>query len=197
MTGRQIGLLCISFLAVVLVLPHDWPVSRYATSVWAIETETGYCSATLVGANGMYLTASHCVDPGETPKTRSNGAVMKEVLRDAKADLLVLQAPPLGVPLLVAARVPRAGEEVLQLGYGLQSKIITALAGRWIGMVEDGVTVIDGGTIIGMSGGPVVNRQGQIVGLVHAAIIAPNTMYQVTQVTALGPIQAAVKQFAR
>ncbi len=186
--------------AVIGLGADDWPVKKYAAYVTLIESETRYCSSVLVGANGLYLTAEHCIatseEAGETLKTPANGFPVKVLDRDSVADLAVFQALPLGTVVKVAKKEPKPGEQVLSLGYGNHAKILTGMPGWWIGEVDENVVVHSGVSLPGMSGGPVLNRHGELVALVEASVVFPSHG-SVSAVTRLSAIQAAVKKYAK
>jgi len=189
-----ITLLFVLWALVPLASLEGWPVARYTRSIFPLETSDTFCSSVLVGANGVYLSARHCHESGGPIAVR--GVEAKLLYENADVDLLVVQAPVFGTPLPVAAKPPAAGAEVIALGFGNASPILTPFPAIWIGEVEAGISVVSTGAMQGMSGGALVTRKGQLVGILRSDYgVPPGT--HVTDLVPLEAVQAAVKQFVR
>jgi S1-C subfamily serine protease len=189
-------ILTTGFLTLVLALPlsaHSWVsvVQKLAPSIVRLETQMHYtCTGFSIG-EGYFMTAHHCLN---TDNFENEGAsdsfppTMSIVWRNAKifvAPEIVYDDAALDVTVLhgrlyLPALRPElrtfAGEPVATYGYGygqeqpffrhgyVASPSNTLpwghnLAGQWF--------VIDTPYIGGMSGGPVVNEKGRVVGLVQ------------------------------
>lgn len=131
------------------------------------------------------LTASHVVDGARQVSLRLTGAepVLGEVVgidRATDTALVRTSAPLTGAPLeLAAAGETAVGTEVAALGYPLgDAELGTALA-RLTSVSESAVVndhpaqdllVVDATLRVGMSGGPVVDAQSRVRGMIVAAI---------------------------
>lgn len=137
-------------------------------------------TAFLISAAGHLLTANHVVQ-GRTNVTihMADRAVPARVLlRDPANDVALLQADITGTPLpLASAATVSRGQEVMSLGYPLvdmQGESQKAGFGRVNALsgLEDDIRFMqmDVPTQPGNSGGPLLNQQGQVIGIVTATI---------------------------
>jgi hypothetical protein len=169
-----------------------WPLEKVFRSIARLDMEDGSCTATSVGGKyGFYLTAAHCIPDEGSPYIAGRPGLLVEV--DAVHDLAVYSLMgQKGQPPIELGLSPQIGDEVLAVGYG----------GGWdfpsvspIGVVfannalppwaqDEGIEYRFDSAVPtgGMSGGPVINRKGQIVGLVKCG----------AQLTGCGPTYSAV-----
>jgi S1-C subfamily serine protease len=152
--------------------------SRVLKSVFTVETERGLGSGFIAwrDADASYLlTANHVVEgqvTGAVTVSRKGGSWSGEVdAVDPKHDLaeIRISAKPAGArPLWQAPRTrpPRAGDELLLLGspYGLYGTVTTGIVSR----VTSRVIQTDAAANPGNSGGPALDRQGNVVGVLVA-----------------------------
>lgn len=137
-------------------------------------------TAFLISAAGHLLTANHVVQ-GRTNVTihvAGREVPARIVLRDPANDVALLQAEITGIPLpLASAATASRGQEVMSLGFPLvemQGESQKAGFGRVNALsgLEDDIRYlqIDVPTQPGNSGGPLLNQQGQVIGIVSATI---------------------------
>jgi S1-C subfamily serine protease len=152
--------------------------SRVLKSVFTVETNTGLGSGFIAwrDGNGSYLlTANHVVEGhliGDVTVSRKGGSWSGEVSAvDPKHDLAVIRisAKPAGArPLWQAPRTgpPRAGDQLLLLGspYGLYGTVTTGIVSR----VTTRAIQTDAAANPGNSGGPALDREGNVVGVLVA-----------------------------
>ena len=170
-------------LALLLLLSADWtPIAgKLSKSVVYIETSQGSCTGFVINADAKnkdkedvdyVLTAAHC-----------NGAEMyadqtaaKVLWLDTKKDLMVLEVSDLNRPALKLAKDnPKIGDEIASLGYGwgLERPMFRTahVSDDNTYIPEDGIggpfMVIDAQFVPGMSGGPVINANGEVVLIVQ------------------------------
>jgi S1-C subfamily serine protease len=154
----------------------DWVVvaERLEESVMQISDT---CSAFSIDDDRDYvLTAKHCTPDDPTKPTIVDLVPAKVVADDVQYDFTVLHVPGMDKRALALAEdEPKAGTEVISLGYGMGLKkwmfrhawvsnrqlSIPDLDGEWI--------MIDGAFVGGQSGGPVVNAAGEVVAVVQRA----------------------------
>ena len=160
----------------------------------------GVGSGFFISPEGLVVTAYHVVDTSEIPE-RYKGNVeflavtpdeqeysLKLVGFDAYLDLAVMQAEVVGeVPFLpLAESLPRVGSEVVAIGNSRDS-FLEARAGRvtQIGVdaprarFADDTIQLTAALAPGDSGGPVINEQGEVLGVV--SYIALNNSQEVPQ----------------
>ena len=194
---RTVLSVVIFILALVVGLGADgWPVKDYRGALHAIIAGDNFCTAVKVGDNGILLSVAHCVE-GDKPIVHvDTGRDVVLLERNETMDIVVLQMAIGGKPLKVAKKEPEMGDETLSLGFG--NTDLTPLPGYWIGKVggkEDPMTVLTVSAIHGMSGGPVVNRKGEIVGLVRGVVDTDSV--NVTLLVTLKTVQEAVKRWVK
>ena len=151
--------------------------ARVLKSVFTIETDRGLGSAFVGWRDGdsTYLvTANHVVEGqlGDVSIRRKGGAWSGEVAgTDPKHDLAIVRmdAQPAGaVPLWQTPRtkLPQVGDQLLLIGspYGLYGTVTTGVVSR----VTSTAIQTDAAANPGNSGGPALDRQGDIVGVLVA-----------------------------
>lgn len=147
-----------------LQVDHAWK-----TTEWREHQVMWVCSG-FVWRNGLVLTAGHCVKG----LIKADG-LNAEILRvDHVMDLALLRVPTAQKPSLpVAERQVDRFEDLTGIGYAWGLTRPSVLAERLFlvhvapdeGMVPG--LLVQGGYIGGMSGGPVVDARGEVVGLVQ------------------------------
>lgn len=177
---------CIVFLAFLAGLTGPWSFrynsgpSAKATSspssavVKVIVGGSGHGSGVHIGG-GYVVTAAHVIGDG-TPvvrvKSMGGGEIVAEILwRNDAADIALLRsALPDDRRADLACRMPVVGEEVLAEGNPANLEFLTS----WLkvsGRVEErgrwrSAMVVNGTILQGMSGGPLFDREGRVLGIV-------------------------------
>jgi S1-C subfamily serine protease len=125
------------------------------------EPEKTYICTGVVVPDKVVVTARHCVGN----RMLVNGAPTALVKVDNELALVTL---PVGVevpPIKIASGV-KIGEPVIASGYG--DNILMSLQ-RHVAFFIDGDIATDGAFVHGMSGGPIVNSKGELVGIIQRA----------------------------
>lgn len=164
-------LLLVSFAAV----PPNRAVSHVPRSM--IQTSSIYpggekqmrCSGFVVDAvRGFAVTAEHCVVDGQIAFLVDD--LPSEVVRTSEWLALVRVPTMTKPPLEIAKKRPDLSAPTWGFGWAFGQKFLAlerAVAGY------DGTDLVVGGAFIeGMSGGPVVNDQGQVVGVIQGGVPA-------------------------
>lgn len=155
---------------------------KLLNSVVAVTYEgEGSCSAFVIDAErDLVLTAAHC-GTSSTARIYVDFVPAREVARDNRQDLLVLEVKDVGddrPALKLADKDPKLGDEVASLGfgYGLQKPMfrVAHVAGVDVQVQIENVKggpflVFDAAFVGGQSGGPVVNAAGEVVAIVQLA----------------------------
>lgn len=173
MRSLLVGLVLLG--SVVPAWANEWTAAleKLKQSVVALTMKDGgWCTAWVVdGTKNLVITAYHC--KGEEMMVDGMPAFL--VKQDVKRDLLVLRVPDLDRPaLVVAPGDPAPGDHAMAygFGYGLETAnprevqigdVNTDVEEKgWPGpLISTNITFEPG-----MSGGPVVNLQGEVVMLV-------------------------------
>jgi S1-C subfamily serine protease len=145
-------------------------------------SEGGFGTGVIVNASGVILTALHVVDDATTIRlsfvdgTRSNGQI---VSADPSNDIAVLvpERPPQPIVPAVLGGGGQIGDEAYVVGHplgfvgSLTSGVISGLE-RTVetpdGTMLRGLIQFDAAVNPGNSGGPLLNRGGQVIGIVTA-----------------------------
>lgn len=160
----------------------DWPAINEAVSQAVVRIQVTTCDGSGSGS-GFYL------DPSTIVSNRHVVADSTRLGIDRPADLgfasaahttgdgadvaLIASPQPAAAALQLASRDPVPGDRIEVLGYP-EGGELTISPGRVIDIVEDGRDAAgpmihsDARVRPGNSGGPMINAQGQVVGLVRA-----------------------------
>ena len=155
---------------------------RTRASVVRIETDLGSGSGFVIDPNGLILTNNHViVDADEITVTMEDGTSFNgRVLgRDMVRDLALIEIDAEHLPALELGDLSRVAlaSDVLVLGFPLDSSdlvvtrgVVSAVKGddtRNITWVQTDATINPGN-----SGGPLLNLQGQVIGVVSTKFVA-------------------------
>ena len=141
-----------------------------------MEGAQGICSGSIISKSGIILTCAHCFEHKGVRKVfikTAAGRVMlaQPLMIDTKRDLALIA--PLhysgAFPHFDFGRKPRVGQQVISMGSPLNIAH-TATVG-WVSNLSDVAYVYHSAFINpGNSGGPLLDLQGQIVGVNEATI---------------------------
>lgn len=161
---------------------QEWTntVTNVLKSVVYVESDAGSCSGFVIDATRKYvMTAAHC-DAEDGGIVWIDRVIGKIISKDTKKDLAVFEVKDLDASrpaLTLAIRDPKIGEEVMSIGYGMalerpffRKAMISDTATQ---IPEDGIggpyITVDAAFVGGQSGGPVVNKAGEVVMIVQRA----------------------------
>ncbi len=172
------------FLTLLIAIPLLFPISAFASSwiavaaktavsVVYIETDEGSCTGMVINHEKDYvLTAAHC----EGAKMYVDQSAADIVSKDTKKDFMVLHVKDMKKPALaLATDDPQIGDEVASFGYGygLERPMfrVTHVADNKTYIPFEGVggplMAYDTTFVPGQSGGPIIDSEGKIVGIVQ------------------------------
>src|SRR5437762_1335879 len=146
------------------------------------HTEKSLGSGFVINPDGFIVTNSHVVDGAKDIRvTLADGRELPATVlgRDPRTDLVLLKVDAKGLPVVPLGDSARleVGESVMAIGnpYGLEQTVTTGIIsakGRVIGEGPyDDFIQTDASINPGNSGGPLINAQGQAVGI-NAAIFS-------------------------
>lgn len=130
----------------------------------------------IVQPEGYVLSCDHVV-PGEEPDSTvvvmgsvggryEHSYPLTVIRRDKEADLILLRLPQKSWHSLKSSAEANRGSEILAIGFPM-AKDVVDVPGFITGVDDDGRWLTDDGFTYGMSGGPVFNRSGALVGIVE------------------------------
>ncbi|HTQ31473.1 MAG TPA: trypsin-like peptidase domain-containing protein [Opitutaceae bacterium] len=162
-----------------LVLPADFPT--LVDGVVMIKPGAGFGTGFVITENGYALTAAHVVSGLKTVSVRlHNGLVLDaEVVRvDEGADVALIKLPGTShKPVELAPDKPAVGMDV----YAIGNPALEELSSSVTKGVVSGNREIDGHKLIqtdvsanpGNSGGPLISKDGRVIGIVCSKIAGP------------------------
>ncbi len=159
-------------------------VAGASPAVVGIERRRGQGSGVVLAQDGYVLTNSHVAGRGGPLRVRVSGSTVAKgelVGSDDRTDLAVVRAEKGGLPALplAEARRLRVGELVVAIGnplgfersvtVGVVSALYRSLPTPQGGLL-DGLVQTDAAVNPGNSGGPLLDAEGQVVGITTAMI---------------------------
>lgn len=124
------------------------------------DDESHVCTGFAISPT-VAITAQHCVLPFDNALLVDN--TQQKVLK--RGPLFSLISIPSGkTPLKISKQISKLGDNVLSFGYAYGASQISVFS-RMIAAMFDQDLGLDGVLIPGMSGGPIVNNYGDVVGL--------------------------------
>jgi len=163
-------------------IESNWvKIAEMATpAIAVIETEKGLGSGFFVKSDGTLITNSHVIgDAKEITVKLKNGETYRRAFIlsvDEQRDLAVLRVEAADVPILPLGNSndSKTGEEVLLVGAprGLEQTVSNGIISG-IRVLENGNRVIQttAPASPGSSGGPLLNRQGQVIGIITFSLV--------------------------
>lgn len=155
------------------ITPHQRMVARVQQSIVRVTDSPapnvlGTCTGFVV-LQDIVLTAEHCVGMDE----RADGVPAQVLAVSSDLDLAMLYVQTPKTPIRWAEVVPIASDPVTGLGYGYgkmtsitsQVREVNSVILAW--RATPGLLVSPGWRH-GMSGGPIVNQRGELVGMISA-----------------------------
>lgn len=148
-------------------------------AVLKLQFPEGRCSSFHVG-NGLVLTAAHCITEGGNEIGRQiyseSGLVAENpdvVYENPDIDVAILEAPELkDTPYLLFGNEPEIGERIVAIGYpGYGQNTQVPEIGYVLGIEhKDNESIVygNGNAFPGLSGGPVIDEHGFVIGMVSA-----------------------------
>jgi S1-C subfamily serine protease len=139
-----------------------------------------YGSGVVVSEGGDIVTNEHVINNCARVRIQPSGVAVKVVAKDARNDLALLRGEGLGLPpvRLRAGRNARLGEDVVAMGYPLKGvlssgTVVTAgIVNALTGLGDDTSAFQISATVQpGSSGGPILDREGRLVGIVRSRLL--------------------------
>lgn len=155
-------------------------------AVVLVVTGSSLCSGAVVAPDGLVATAYHCVAGGGRPRVelrdgrRFVGTVVATRPRD---DLALVRVDAVDLPALsLRTDPPEVGERLYALGHPFGYAAGGAFAGTLLWSASEGISSAVGDTYVqtdasvnpGSSGGPLVDADGRLVGVVSRKLRADN-----------------------
>jgi S1-C subfamily serine protease len=168
-------------------------IDAWLNSVVVLISGPGWCSGVVIDAAGTVATAYHCVSSGHrlVVRTRDGEELRgRAIAAEPREDLALVSVPELAgrVPPLPLRSAPlRRGERVYGLGHPFAPSAdrSAAFEGMLLWSVTEGIVSAVGPRLVqtdaalnpGNSGGPVVDREGQVVGITSRKLGGDNIAF--------------------
>ncbi len=176
-------------------------METWLDAVVLLVTGPSICAGVVVDDHTV-ATAYHCVANGRRPQVESRAGARfagRTVATDPEHDLALVEVPGHGLaPLPVRAEPPAVGERVFAIGHPFASAATGKLEGTLLWSVSEGIVAALGASLVqtdaalnpGNSGGPLVDAEGRIIGIVSRKLAADNLSFA-TRVDRLEELRAA------
>jgi S1-C subfamily serine protease len=168
-------------------------VEVWMESVVLLLTGPAWCTGVLVDDKGTVATAYHCVASGQKTEVRTRKGedfIGRTIAADPKNDIALIFVDGLAeviAPMAIRATDPRQGDQVYGLGHPFApaSGRTLAMEGMLQWSVTAGIVSAVGPRLIqtdtalnpGNSGGPVVDKDGLIVGIASRKLSGDNVAF--------------------
>ena len=186
--------------------------SQVQQSVVQLISERGSCTAFSIDQERKYyLTAAHCLSGDLTFWKEASTAtgpqhaftLVRVLVASKELDLAVLEGSE-GFVAVSRGRMPRKGEEVASIGYAF-GEPDPFIIGSIVAQIKEArsyartrvILFKDNQDIGGMSGGPVVDTRGRLVGMVQSGITIGSQMTNIAYGTAITDLYAFTKAYWR
>jgi len=171
--GRALILALLLWAAPVVAVAAEWPdvLPLVKKSTVEIASSAGACTGFVIdNEKDLVLTAAHCDGPKDTLFADNLKAEVKA--KDDKNDLMVLYVKDIDRPALkLAQRDPMVGQEVASFGWGyaMQEPLfrVAHISAKNVALERAHYVAIDASFVPGQSGGPVVDKDGNVVMVVQ------------------------------
>lgn len=156
----------------VTFAPPPTAEAKKARKLMYTKAGKAICSGSFISPLGHVLTAKHCVDGADDIKVfTSDGRFYNAEIRGIakRADLAVIQIGRFNVPHFKLATELAQSESLTIIGspLGLTNTKTAGVVGKIMG----DLLILDCTAVPGNSGGPVLNKKGEVVGVVSAMVI--------------------------
>jgi hypothetical protein len=164
----SLAVLCLSSFVPADIAPLEPTKSLVALSAVIKGEHRTFCTGVVVRLvpTTQLVSEAHCIDAMANEVIYADKIPVKEVLRDHEFVLLTPESRgPEWKPLPIAPSNPILGDEVTSYGWAF-GEFICRVRGTFSGNLADEY-FFDLNTIKGMSGGPILDRQGRLVCLIR------------------------------
>lgn len=166
----------------VLTLILAWPIDKVERSLVKVkQAEGGQCTAFSIRESqpARWITMSHCLPEdrlspltvGDTIVTPRTAVIYEE---HSDYGLAVIETGDRGVPPLKLGDEPKRGDTLLAIGYGANAPAVLFFDGVLIhpNLPFEGAVLQFSSPpgMPGMSGGPLIDRRGRVVGVMAGAV---------------------------
>ena len=162
---------------------RDRPLDRLMSNTVALESDDGRVFCSGVVSEGVIVTAAHCVEDRLSVRVRRGQDTFRAYVADIEVqqDVAVLDTLDydLGKGIPFARSAPELGDDIWVVGHSLGiyefslTRGIVSHPKRDDGLFAEMIWMQhDAGSINGNSGGPVVNKRGQLVGITSFGVLA-------------------------
>lgn len=186
------AILAVILLNAPLTSQTNFPLGRVTNSIGRFVQGTDtQCTAFAVTPR-VAVTASHCVAPGEAFYDENRVQVIDTGI--GLDDVAIMRADrDLWKPLQVG-KAPKVGDAAMGIGYGLNAPKLLAFGGNLMvldmplpGGDGDNQDFYSFPAMRGMSGGPIINIKGQVVGMLQGTFDPDGPLQTVSTSTRYEP----------
>lgn len=176
----------IKIIAILILIPSITlanPIPKVAKSIALLKTDEKQGSGVVISPDGLILTNIHVLTQGKFVTVELNGITYTGVIQKVSLylDIALVKIPASNLPYvnIKDSKLHQQGDEVWTIGSPLNMKQVASkgIISSFVDKILYTYITTDAIIVEGSSGGGLFNKEGDLIGIVTAAIKDRNRHY--------------------